>query len=92
MDEVTTAITFLLGAIECDFRDKFKCKCSMRQGDLLSPLLFMLAAQLLQSVLNKAWHEGYLDLPINQPAFGDYLVIQYADDAILTYQLNILSS
>lgn len=32
----------------------FKCKCGVRQGDPLSPLLLVLAADLLQSVVNDA--------------------------------------
>lgn len=62
---------------------KFKCKRGKWQGDLLSPLLFVLAAHLLQSLLNKAWHEGYLHIPINQPASEDYLVIQCANDTLI---------
>jgi hypothetical protein len=32
---------------------KFYCKRVVRQGDQLSPLLFVLEAELLQSILNK---------------------------------------
>jgi retron-type reverse transcriptase len=36
----------------------------VRQGDPFSPLLFVLAADLLQSVVNKAFQQGLLSLPI----------------------------
>lgn len=35
-----------------------------RQGDPLSPLLFVLAADLLQSIVNDMLHKGELQLPI----------------------------
>jgi hypothetical protein len=37
----------------------------------------------LQSVVNAAYEEGILRLPIPQPASEDYPIIQYADDTIV---------
>lgn len=62
---------------------EFKCRHGVRQGDPLSPLLFVLAANLLQSLINKSWTEGHINLPIDQPASKNFPVIQYADDIIL---------
>jgi hypothetical protein len=46
-------------------------------------LLFVLAADLLQSIINKAKDCGILNLPIPHSCGVDFPVIQYADDTIL---------
>nr|XP_040251774.1 uncharacterized protein LOC120968845 [Aegilops tauschii subsp. strangulata] len=61
---------------------KFRCKKGVRQGDPVSPLLFVLAADLLQIVINDMFRRGILQLPI--PCHDqDYPVIQYADDTLI---------
>lgn len=63
-------------------RKSFKCLRGVRQGDPLSPLLFVLAADLLQSIINKASSNGLLSTPI--PTSGNsFPVIQYADDTLI---------
>ena len=52
-------------------------------GGSLVPLLFVLAADLLQSIINKAKDCGILKLPIPLSYGSDFPVIQYADDTIL---------
>ena len=54
---------------------QFKCKCGVRQGDPLSPLLFVIAADLLQSVVNQMLEHGTLSLPI-QTHDRDFPIIQ----------------
>ena len=62
----------------------FHCKRGVRQGDPLSPLLFIAGAELVQAVVNKEFQEGRLQLPI--PCGGYFPIIQYADDTILVLQ------
>lgn len=52
-----------------------------------SPLLFVLAADLLQAIVNKASSMGLLSIPIPQPN-SEFPIIQYADDTLLIMEAN----
>jgi hypothetical protein len=64
-------------------RKTFHCKRGVCQGDPLSPLLFVLAVDLLQSILNKAKDAGIIQIPLSTSPNEDFPVIQYADDTFL---------
>ena len=61
---------------------QFICKRGVRQGDPLSPLLFVLAADLLQTLVNHMLRSGVLSLPIESHD-PDFPIVQYADDTLL---------
>lgn len=61
---------------------QFKCLRGVGQGDPLSPLLFILAAELLQVVINRGFRDGVLSAPLPQ-AHPDFPIIQYADDTLM---------
>jgi hypothetical protein len=62
-------------------------KCFIAEGSETGrptiPLLFVFAADLLQSIVNKAKIDGILQLPINVGYTQDFPIIQYADDTLL---------
>jgi hypothetical protein len=61
----------------------FHCKRGVRQGDPLSLLLFVLATDLLQSIINKARHLNLLQLPLPDSCEQDFPIVQYVDDTLL---------
>ena len=46
---------------------KFPCRRGVRQGDPLSPILFVSASELLQCMVNKLFHEGTFQAPLTIP-------------------------
>lgn len=48
--------------------------------DLLSPLLFVLGVDLLQSVINDAANNGLISHPLGSEFGGDFPINQYVDD------------
>jgi hypothetical protein len=62
---------------------KIICKRGVRQGHPLSPILFVNTADLLQRAINKAWQNGYIDLPIKDDFGQKYPIVQYADDTLM---------
>lgn len=67
---------------------EFYCKRGVRQGDPLSSLLFVLAVDLLQSILNKAMSRKLVIPPLNVGSCPDFPVVQYADDTLIIMKTN----
>lgn len=59
------------------------CKRGVRQGDPLSPLLYVIVAEVLQRLINESWLHGDLNLPVQNPYTKNYPIIQYADDTLI---------
>jgi hypothetical protein len=59
------------------------CRRGVRQGDPMSPLLFLMAAELLQCIINKAHQQGIFQSPIPPRDDAGFPIIQYADDTIM---------
>jgi hypothetical protein len=76
----TTSTSILLNGVP---GKNISCNRGVRQGDFLSPLLFVLAADLLQCIVNKAHAQGLFQMPIPSRDGSGFPIIQYADDTII---------
>jgi hypothetical protein len=68
----------------------FHCKCGVRQGDLLSLLLIVLATDLLQSVINRAYHMNLLKHPLSREFGQDFPIVQCVDDTLIILPIEAL--
>ena len=58
------------------------CRTGVQQGDPLSPLLFVIAVDLLQSMVNEMCSRNILSMSIPSSS-NDYPIVQYADDTLI---------
>ena len=61
----------------------------MRQGDPLSPLLFVVAADFLQSIINDASSRVLISHSLGSAFGGDFPIVQYATDALLFLKADV---
>lgn len=62
---------------------QFLCRSGVRQGDPLSPLIFVIAADLLQTMMNEAMNNSLIEYPLRHASCSDFPIIQYVDDTVL---------
>jgi hypothetical protein len=58
----------------------FHCKRGVQIGGSPFPLLFVLAADFLHTIINEAMHLGHLVRHLPLTSTPDFPIIQYADD------------
>lgn len=61
----------------------FNCSRGVRQGDPPFPVLFVLAADMLQSIINEAARRQLLRDPISDDFPRDFPIVKYADDTLI---------
>jgi hypothetical protein len=67
----------------------FKCKRRVRQGDPLSPLLFVLTADVIQSLVNDSMQQGMIQRPLGLNCTSSFPIIQYADGTLIIMQADV---
>ena len=79
----TTSSSILLNGVP---GKRIYIRRGVRQGDSYSPLIFVLAADLLQSILNKAIRLNLITAPLQVKSCPHIPIVQYADDTMVVMQ------
>jgi hypothetical protein len=77
----------LLNGIPGNF---FKCKRGVRQWDSLYPLLFVLVADVLESLINCSLAEELLKRPLNLQCSPSFPLLQYADGTLIIMEVDVI--
>lgn len=64
-------------------RRLFRCRRGVRQGDPMSPLLFVIAADFLQRIPNDAMSKDTIRPPISFSSCPQFQILQYVDDTLI---------
>jgi retron-type reverse transcriptase len=75
-----------------DIGHHFQTRKGLRQGDLLSPILFNIVADMLAILIARAKDDGQMGGLIPHLVEGGVSVLQYADDTILFFGARLRQS
>jgi hypothetical protein len=83
MDSQHLGLCLYLSSVKWGSRKKFELQKGGQAGGSNAPLLYVLAADLVQCVINRVHGMGLLQLPIPSYQQAGFPIIQYADDTII---------
>lgn len=75
-----------------DIGHYFQTKKSLRQGDLLSPMLFNIVVDMLAIIIERAKEDGQVWGLLPHLVEGGISILQYADDTILFLEHDLLKA
>jgi hypothetical protein len=75
--------------INDQIRKKFVTKKELRQGDLLSPILFNIVIDMLTIIIKRAKLNGQIDMVVPHLVDNGLSILQYADDTLIFLDDNL---